>query len=251
MRGRSRHWLLGVPIDDLTMDETIDRVDEYIRAHEAHLYAAINVSKVTRSARDASFSSVIDSVDLATADGQPIVWAARLLGVPLRERVTGVDLMKRLIARAAECRYRLYLLGASPEVSRMMAARVEAEHGAGVVVGRHHGYWRPSDEATIIAAVAAARPDILLVALGSPTQELFLHRWRKDLDVPFMMGVGGSFDVFVVRVRRAPRWMQRFGLEWMFRLAQEPERMWRRYLGDAPLFCWLVFRSCLARARSR
>ena len=207
----------------------------------------INVSKVVQADRDPELRAIIESCDLVSADGQPIVWASRLLGRPLRARVTGVDLMVRLIERASERGHRLYLLGAREPVVRAAAARIVREHPGTTVAGWHNGYWAADREEDLVREIAASRPDILFVAISSPRKEQFLAQWKDVIDAPFVMGVGGSFDVYAGFTRRAPRWMQRIGLEWLFRVAQEPRRMWRRYLSDAPRFARIVIRAKLGR----
>jgi N-acetylglucosaminyldiphosphoundecaprenol N-acetyl-beta-D-mannosaminyltransferase len=249
--GSSRPWrritVLDLPVDDLTMEETLDAVDRFIAAGGVHQHVVVNVSKVVQASHDPELRSVIAACDLINADGQPILWAARLLGMPLRERVTGIDLMGRLIERAAERGHRLYLLGARPEVVAAVATRIRAEAPGAVIAGWRDGYWSPEEEPDVVAAIAAARPDILFVAFGSPAKERFLARWKDSIGAPFVMGVGGSFDVYAGRVKRAPAWMRRVGLEWLFRVSQEPGRMWRRYAGDAPRFAWLVLRAWARR----
>ena len=251
----TRPWrrirLLGVPVDDLTMVETLDAIDALVASRTVHQHVVVNVSKVVQAAQDPSLAAVLDACDVVNADGQPILWAARLLGTPLRERVTGVDLMTRLIERAGASGHRLYLLGAREEVVAAVAERIRREQPDVVIAGWRNGYWAPSDEPAVVEAIAATRPDILFVAIGSPTKERFLARWKDHIGAPFVMGVGGSFDVYAGRVQRAPGWMRRVGLEWLFRVIQEPRRMWRRYLGDAPRFAWLVVRELVGRRRRR
>lgn len=239
--------LLDLPVDDLTMDETLAAIDGFIADGSVHQHVVVNVTKVVQAHADPELRAVIAACDLINVDGQPVVWASRLLGTPLRERVAGVDLMDRLIARAGERGHRLYLLGARPEVVAAVAARIARDHPSAVVAGWRDGYWAPDEEAGVVRAIAEARPDILFVAFGSPAKERFLARWKAEIGAPFVMGVGGSFDVYAGRVRRAPRWMRRVGLEWLFRVSQEPGRMWRRYAGDAPRFAWLVLRARFRR----
>lgn len=240
--------LFGLTIDQLTMHETVDRIDQLIASGGVHQHVAINVSKVVQAEHDPSLRAVIEACDVVNADGQPIIWAARLLGVPLRERVTGIDLMALLIERAAERGHRLYLLGARPKVVEAVAERIARQHPAAVVAGWRDGYWQPDEEAAVVASIAEARPDILFVAISSPAKEQFLARWKATIGAPFVMGVGGSFDVYAGAISRAPNWMRRVGLEWLYRVYQEPRRMWRRYLGDAPQFAWLLLRARLRRS---
>jgi len=242
--------VLGLPVDDLTMDETLVAVDGCIEQGSVHQHVVINVAKVVQAHRDPEMRALIAACHIINADGQPIVWASRLLGTPLRERVAGVDLMERLIERAAARGYRIYLLGARPDVVRAVAERIAREQPDAVIAGWRDGYWTPDEEPAVVAAIAAAKPQILFVAISSPAKERFLGRWKDTIDAPFVMGVGGSFDVYAGKVRRAPRWMRRIGLEWLFRVTQEPGRMWRRYAGDAPRFAWILLRALVARRGS-
>jgi N-acetylglucosaminyldiphosphoundecaprenol N-acetyl-beta-D-mannosaminyltransferase len=244
LAGRSlgRIHVGGVPVDDLTMDETLSLVDSFVASGKPHRHVAINVSKVVQASRSLQLKQIIAESDVLTADGLPIVWASRLLGTPLRERVTGVDLMQRLIAHSAVRGYRLYFLGANQLVVAEVVRRAANEHPGVEIAGWRDGYWQADEEATVVRGVAATRPDIVFVAMGSPRKEEFLARWKEDLEASFAMGVGGSFDVYAGYVRRAPRLMQRFGLEWLFRVSQEPRRLVRRYASDAPRFAAIVLR---------
>jgi N-acetylglucosaminyldiphosphoundecaprenol N-acetyl-beta-D-mannosaminyltransferase len=229
------------------MAETLDVVDGFISSRRVHHHVVLNVSKVVQAAKDPDLRAIIESCDLVSADGQPIIWASRWLGTPLRARVTGVDLMFRLIERAAEHGHRLYLLGARDAVVQAAVARLVREHPGVPVAGWHDGYWAEDREEDLVREIAASRPDILFVAISSPRKEQFLARWKDEIAAPFVMGVGGSFDVYAGVTRRAPMWMQRTGLEWLFRVVQEPRRMWRRYLGDAPRFARLVIQAKFGR----
>jgi N-acetylglucosaminyldiphosphoundecaprenol N-acetyl-beta-D-mannosaminyltransferase len=241
--------LFGLNVDALTMDESVDAIDALIAAGGVHQHVVLNVAKVVAADRDRELRAIIEACDLVNADGQPIVWASRILGRPLPERVAGIDLMHRLFARAAERGYGVYLLGAKQDVVEAVAQRVQDDHPGIRIAGWRDGYWEPDAEPDVVAAIAAARPQIVFVAISSPAKERFLARWKSSIGAPFVMGVGGAFDVVAGRVRRAPRWMQRAGLEWLFRLVQEPRRMLPRFASDAPRFAWLVLRSFATRGR--
>lgn len=223
--------LFGVPIDNLTMDETVERIDAMIRSGQSHQHVVVNVDKIVKLQSDPVLKEAVLGCDLINADGQPIVWASRILGKPLKERVTGIDLFAALVKRG----HRMYLLGARQEVVAKVAELVKP-------VGWRNGYWEPAEEAGVVAAIRAAKPDVLFVAMSSPKKELFLAKWKAELQVPFVMGVGGTFDVVAGVVQRAPVWMQRCGLEWFYRLVQEPRRMWRRYLVEDMKFFGLLVR---------
>jgi N-acetylglucosaminyldiphosphoundecaprenol N-acetyl-beta-D-mannosaminyltransferase len=242
--------LFGLHVDNLTMEETLARIDEFIASRTVHHHVVINVDKIVKAHRNPQLRDIINACDLVNVDGQPVVWAARFLGKPLKERVAGVDLMQRLIAHAAVKGYRLYFLGAKEEVVSGMVRRVREKHPNAIIAGSRNGYWTDAEEPEVAKAIAAARPDILFVAISSPKKELFLSRWKHEIQAPFVMGVGGSFDVVAGLVKRAPRWMQRCGLEWLFRLIQEPRRMWRRYLVEDMQFFGILLREKFRRAEA-
>ena len=222
-------WLLGCRIDNLTLAETVERVERLVAAGEPAQQVSVNVDKVVQAARDPELRAFIASCALSNADGMPVVWASRLLGEPLKERVAGIDLFEALMKRAAERDWGVYLLGAREEVVRDARAAYKSRYPRLRIVGYRNGYWKPEEEAGIAEAIRDAKPDLLFVALGSPAKERFLARWQSRMGVPFAMGVGGSFDVAAGRTRRAPLWMQRAGLEWFHRFLQEPARMFPRY----------------------
>lgn len=212
-----------------------------------HQHVAINAAKVIATRRDPALREIVESCSIANADGQSIVWASRLFGQRLPERVTGIDFMLRMWRVAADKGYRVYLLGAKPGTVES-AARVAAAQNVHVV-GARSGYWTPEEEDEVVAEVAEARPDLLFVGLPTPRKEEFLHRHLKSLGVPLAVGVGGSFDVVAGEVTRAPRWMQRYGLEWLHRMRQEPSRMVRRYVVGNATFIWLVLTEWVRSAR--
>lgn len=239
--------LARVPIDVVDLAATLARIDAFIDSRAPHYNVAINAAKVVDCQDDAALRAAVHGAHLRTADGQAVVWAARLLGRPLPERLAGADLMEILLAHAARKAYAVYLLGARPEIVDACVARIRREHPALRIVGHRDGYFTRDQEPEVIAAIRAARPDILFLGFGTPAKEYFMHRHHQALEVPFVMGVGGTFDVFAGAVRRAPAWMQRGGLEWAYRLAQEPRRMWRRYLVGNARFLALVARELVAR----
>ena len=242
-----RITLMGCQVDNLTMAETLDRVGAFIASGQPHQHVVVNVDKLVKASRDPQLRAIINGCDLVNADGMPVVWAARLLGRPLKERVAGVDLFEALVATAAARGWRVYLLGARDEVVDAVAATFQARHPGLQLAGWRNGYWRADEDAAVARAVRDSRADLLFVAISSPRKEQFLGRWQAEMRVPFAMGVGGSFDVAAGRVRRAPRWMQRAGLEWFYRFLQEPRRMFRRYFIDDMAFVWLLIKEAARR----
>jgi len=222
--------LFGVPLHPLTMAETVDRVEELVASGGAHQHVVLNAAKVVQVQDDPELRDIIRSCSLVNADGQSVVWAARLQGLDVPERVAGIDLMDQVLARAAERGWPVYFLGARDDVVRRVTELETQRHQGLVVAGWRNGYWTQEEEAAVVADVAASGAAVLFVAMPTPAKEHFLARHLDALGVRFAMGVGGSFDVVAGVTRRAPRWMQRLGLEWCYRLLQEPRRMFRRYL---------------------
>jgi N-acetylglucosaminyldiphosphoundecaprenol N-acetyl-beta-D-mannosaminyltransferase len=209
---------------------------------------AINAAKLVRFQQDAELRRVIRGCQLVTADGQAVVWAGQVLGQRLPERVTGIDLMHAVLQRSSERGHGVYVLGARAEVLERALGTLREQYPSLRVAGARHGYFRAEEEAAIVEGIREAAPDVLFVALETPAKELFLARHRDRLQVPFVMGVGGAVDILGGVRRRAPRWMQRLGLEWAYRLAQDPRRLAGRYVVGNTRFTWLVVRE-LVRQR--
>jgi N-acetylglucosaminyldiphosphoundecaprenol N-acetyl-beta-D-mannosaminyltransferase len=225
-----RELLLGLPYDPLTMREVVNRVARILeRAGPPAQHTALNAAKVVHAQGDPILRSSIAMSDLVTLDGQPVVWAARLLGRRAPERVAGIDLMWELLRQADERRLRVFFLGATGDVVARDIQRVGRELPGVIVAGARDGYFEEADAQVVAAQVAEAQADILFVGMPTPRKEEFIQRHLPELGVRFAMGVGGSFDVIAGLTRRAPRWLQRAGLEWAYRLAQEPRRLFKRY----------------------
>lgn len=245
-----RGELFGVPLDALTMDEVLERIDATIARRQRLLTGVVNAAKVVNMRRDPELRRAVLAADLIVADGMAIVWAARLLGLAVPERVPGIDLMERLLERGNEKGYRVFCLGAKEKVLQTVMNKIRSENPGVELVGGRDGYFSESDEPEVAAQIEAARPDLLFVAMSSPKKELFLERWAERMGVPVCHGVGGAFDVLAGVVRRAPPAWQRLGLEWLYRVVQEPRRMWRRYLVTNTIFCAMLTRDLL-RNRGR
>ncbi len=232
--------ILGAGVDALTMEEAVERVANFVAAGGVHRVMTLNPELLYRAQFDRRLLEIIRRADLVTADGVGIVWAAAVAKRPVPERVTGIDLLLRLADKAAALGWRVFLLGAAPGVAEE-AARVLCRRYPGLVIaGTHHGYFPERDSPAVAEAVRRARTDLLFVALGAPRQELWLEEYLQAAGAAVGMGVGGSFDVLAGRARRAPAWVRRLCLEWLYRLVREPSR-WRRQL-VLPLFAWLVVR---------
>jgi len=249
-QGCDRIDFLGIPVCAVDMRGAIALVDSAIAERSPLHIGVINAAKVVGMARDPELRSAVLSSDAIFADGMSIVWASRLLGVPLPERVTGIDLMMNLLARGSELGYRVFCLGAREDVSKRVAEIIGRDFPGVQLVGRHHGYFSKDEEADIVKLIAAARPDMLFVAMTSPMKENFLARWGSELNTTVTHGVGGSFDVLAGYVMRAPPLWCSLGLEWLYRLKQEPRRLWKRYLVTNTVFCNMVLRAWLRRVRA-
>ena len=243
-----RVTVAGVGVDAVTGAEALDRIEAMVASGRPHLMAVVNASKLVLASGDPDLRRVLERADLVTADGMSVVWGARLLGGRLPERVTGIDTMTRLVERAAARGWRVYFLGATQEALELAVANLRRAHPTLAVAGLHDGYFR-GREGEEVERIRAARSHLLFVAMGSPAQERFLGENLERLGVPFSLGVGGSFDHIAGLSRRAPRWMQRAGLEWAHRLASEPRRLWRRYLFGNARFALLLLRERLEGRR--
>ena len=240
-----RAEVLGCRIDRLDMRATLAEVERVIASRRYTQHMAINAAKLVTMHEDARLREIVGGCGLVNADGQSVVWASRMLGDPLPERVAGIDLMHELLALAQEKGYRVYFLGARAEVLERALERLRGEYPRLQVAGARDGYFSDAEEADVAAAVAASRADILFVAMSSPRKEYFLGAHGPRLGAPFVMGVGGSIDVVAGITRRAPLVWQRAGCEWLYRLLQEPRRMFRRYAVTNTRFAMLVARALL------
>ncbi|MDR3437635.1 WecB/TagA/CpsF family glycosyltransferase [Telmatospirillum sp.] len=241
--GKSRASFIGVDIDVLTMDETLERVHEAMRTRKRQHHVALNVAKFVKLRSDSELRADIACSDLVGIDGMGVVFAARLMGIKVPERVAGVDLMQEVIALCAREGYRPYFLGARPDVLQTAIANIRRRYPSIEIAGAQHGYYEPGDEMQVVESIRESGADCLFIAMPTPTKEHFLAVHRDQLEVPFIMGVGGSIDVVANYVKRAPIWMQQSGLEWLFRVMQEPRRMWKRYLVTNAAFLVIVARA--------
>lgn len=243
---KMRSTFIDAPMDVLTREETVAYALDAIDHHDKVTHCALNVAKLVKMRSNAALHADVCAADIVGIDGMGIVWGARLAGIKVPERVSGIDLMQALLAQCAARGYRPYFLGATAEVVQRAADAARRLYPALEFAGLHDGYFAATDEAGIVAAINASGADCLFVGMPTPRKERFLAAHRSAIDAPFVMGVGGSFDVIAGKVARAPGWAQRAGLEWAFRVAQEPRRMIGRYLSTNTLFLGLMLRE-LAR----
>ena len=220
-----RLTLLEVPIDPLTMAEALARIEEFVRSGQPHHVYTADATGIMRAQDDPALLAIVRQADLSTPDGAGVLFATGLHGARLPERVSGCDLVEHVSALAAERGYRVFFFGAEEGTARDAAQTLAARYPGLHVAGVRNGFFTDEEEPAIVREIAAAHPDILFVALGVPRQEQFIRGHFAELGVPVMMGVGGSFDVISGHLQRAPVWMQRAGLEWLFRLLQQPSRL--------------------------
>ena len=243
-----RAEVFGVPLDLLTMDESIARCVELVESAAPVQHVVINAGKVVMMEDVEGLRDVIAACAIVNADGQSIVWAGRALGVAVPERVAGIDLMQRLIAQAEARQWPVYFLGARQDVLDTFLEREHELHPGLVIAGSHDGYF--DDPVQIARLVRESGARLLFVGISSPMKEFFLAQHLPAMGPVFAMGVGGSFDVVAGLTRRAPVWMQKTGMEWFYRFLQEPGRMWKRYLVGNSRFVSIVMRERRIRRTS-
>jgi N-acetylglucosaminyldiphosphoundecaprenol N-acetyl-beta-D-mannosaminyltransferase len=235
--------ILGVPFDNLTIAETVTTVEQMIASGRPHYLATANVDFLVQAQSDVELRHILADAHVVLCDGTPLLWASRLLGNRLPERVAGSDLVPELLKVAAEKKYRVFLLGATPESVEQAACRVTQQHPSIVLAGCYsppHRSLLKMDHEEISKRVREAKPDLLFVAFGCPKAEKWISMHYRELGVPVAAGVGATIDFLAGRVKRAPRWMQRAGMEWLYRLAREPRRLFRRYVKDLWAISWRI-----------
>lgn len=249
MTGDARAEFLGVPLDLLDMAATVAAVEGHVARGEPGAHLGVNAANLILARQDAAYLADLSAADLITADGQSVVWGARLLGLRVPERVTGIDLMEELLGSARDHGWAVYLLGARPGVVDGLARRLTAR---GIrVAGQRDGYFPMSEADAVVAAAKESGAELLFVGMPSPQKERLIVHHARPAGIGFSVGVGGSFDVLAGELRRAPRLLRRMGLEWLYRLAQEPRRLFVRYAVTNSRFVLLVAGDALRRRLRR
>jgi N-acetylglucosaminyldiphosphoundecaprenol N-acetyl-beta-D-mannosaminyltransferase len=242
MKINNRINIFNLPIDAITMNETLSQIENAIDNKRPIHHVVLNAYKIVSAQNDSKLKESIINCDIINADGQAVVWASRFLNKPLPERVAGIDLMEQLVLLASRKNYKVFFLGAEEKIIRKVIENYISKYGPEIVAGYRNGYYSKEEEKDIALQISKSNPDILFVAISSPKKEIFLNTYKNVINVPFIMGVGGSFDVVSGAVKRAPVWMQKFGLEWLYRFYQEPRRMWKRYLIGNTQFIFLILK---------
>jgi N-acetylglucosaminyldiphosphoundecaprenol N-acetyl-beta-D-mannosaminyltransferase len=223
---------LGCPFDSITEQETVDLVFQWRDAAErkSHHIITVNVAILMMAREDAKLANAIDKADLVVVDGKPLVWTSRWLGAPVPEKVSGVDLMRRLLEEGNQRGLSVFLLGTTQERLDVLERAIRIEYPKVTIAGTRNGYFKAPDYPAVVKQIRDAKADLLLVGMPAPFKEIWCEEYREELATPVMLGVGGAFDVMAGFVPRAPRVMQEAGLEWVWRLAMEPKKLWKRYL---------------------
>lgn len=236
----NRSELMGLNYDELTRDETLKVISDSIEQDVLHTYRSdINVATLMMSKKNPLIKEYINSADIINVDGMGVVLACKFLGRGFIERIAGADLFIDLLKLSEKKKFSVFFLGATHEVVVSTVLKATSSHPDLEVAGFNDGYFS-GKESLIVEKINICKPDILFVGIKSPEKETFVLNWKDSLDVKFIMGVGGAFDVYSGRLRRAPEWVQRIGMEWFFRLIQEPKRMWKRYLFTNIHFIWIL-----------
>jgi N-acetylglucosaminyldiphosphoundecaprenol N-acetyl-beta-D-mannosaminyltransferase len=232
--------ILGMRMDNLTMDETLERLMTWVREEAPKQLCFLNADCMNIAFRDVRYNGVVNCSDLALADGIGLKLAGKILRRDIRQNVNGTDLFPRLCARLSDSPAGLFLLGAKPGVADEVVGWIRRNYPGVHIAGARSGYFTPEEEPAVIREVADSGAKVLLVALGAPRQDLWIAEHLPELGVSVAMGVGGLFDFYSGRIPRAPQWMREVGMEWVYRFIQEPRRMWRRYLVGNVVFLWRV-----------
>ena len=243
-----RITVLDCPMDVASMEDTVETIRSAIIKGKFTQHVVVNVAKLVNMRVDPQLKESVHSCDIINIDGMGVVLGARLLGHSVPERVAGVDLFHELLKMSESNGLSVFLLGAEDEVVSKASSNVRALYPGLKIAGYHHGYFWDDEEA-LVNKVRSSGAQLLFVAITSPKKENFINRWQDQLGVDFVMGVGGTFDVVAGKVKRAPKWMQQYGLEWLYRVIQEPGRMWKRYLTTNLKFASLLVKAKLKQLK--
>ncbi|MCK5026417.1 MAG: WecB/TagA/CpsF family glycosyltransferase [Nanoarchaeota archaeon] len=233
---------MGAKIHAITMKKTIKIAEEFIKSGKPHQHVVVNVAKIVNMQKDKKLYDDVINADLINADGQGIIWGARILGKKLPERVSGIDLFVNLLKLSEKKGYSVFFLGAKQEVLEKMVNNINRRYSRINIAGYRNGYFTDNEQKEIADQIKKSKAQLLFVGISSPKKEKFIRSQLKNTGVSFAMGVGGSFDIIAGITKRAPLWMQNNGLEWFYRTLQEPRRMYKRYLTTNSLFLWLLIK---------
>lgn len=237
---------LNAPMDIATMQETVSFIESRIERKQFLQHVVVNVAKIVNMQKDPVLAKSVKACEVINIDGMGVVFGARFLGHEVPERVAGVDLFHELLAMSAKRDFPVFLLGATEEVVSKTVEVVKTQNPNLTIAGYNDGYFWDDEEA-VVTKIRESGAKLLFVAITSPKKENFINKWQNKLGADFVMGVGGTFDVVAGKVKRAPQWMQNAGLEWLYRVIQEPRRMWKRYLITNSKFAYLLLKDKLIK----
>ena len=237
--------ILGIRIDLVDLSKTLQLAENYINLRNPHQIVVVNVAKIVKAQYNNLLKEVINNADLVGADGVPLLWTSKIFKPEIPGRVNGTDLMEALVKLSAQKGYSIFFLGSEEQVIQEVVSIYSKKYPTLRIAGYRNGYFSPWDEKNIVKCIRKSNADILFVAFGTPKKEIFIKKYKYELKVPVIHGVGGSFDVVAGKTKRAPLWMQKYGLEWFFRILQEPKRMLKRYLVTNTLFIFFVILNLL------
>lgn len=243
---KNRYPIMNTFVNAVSMDESIDYVERIIKERIPTQHVVINALKINLMEADPKLAEIVNACPLINADGASVVWAAKRLGIPLKERVTGCDMFQNLVRVAAEKGYKIFLFGAKEEVVTKVKSIYEKQYPGIQIVGYRNGYFTEKDEPEIVKQMHDSGADMMFVAFSSPKKEYWVNKYLNEIGIPFVMGVGGSFDIVAGVTERAPKWFQEHDLEWFYRFIQEPKRMWKRYIIGNTKFVALTYKYKLA-----
>ena len=244
---KNRYPIMNTFVNAVSMDESIDYVERIIKERIPTQHVVINALKINLMEADPKLAEIVNACPLINADGASVVWAAKRLGIPLKERVTGCDMFQNLVRVAAEKGYKIFLFGAKEEVVTKVKSIYEKQYPGIQIVGYRNGYFTEKDEPEIVKQMHDSGADMMFVAFSSPKKEYWVNKYLNEIGIPFVMGVGGSFDIVAGVTERAPKWFQEHGLEWFYRFIQEPQRMWKRYIIGNTKFVALTYKYKFAK----
>ena len=244
---KNRYPIMNTFVNAVSMDESIDYVERIIKERIPTQHVVINALKINLMEADPKLAEIVNACPLINADGASVVWAAKRLGIPLKERVTGCDMFQNLVRVAADKGYKIFLFGAKEEVVTKVKSIYEKQYPGIQIVGYRNGYFTEKDEPEIVKQMHDSGADMMFVAFSSPKKEYWVNKYLNEIGIPFVMGVGGSFDIVAGVTERAPKWFQEHGLEWFYRFIQEPKRMWKRYIIGNTKFVALTYKYKLAK----
>ena len=238
--------VLGMDLSAIRMDQLLDICEDHIAKRRSLLIGVVNAAKIVNARRNPQLCAALNQADIVLADGAPIIWLSRMVGKPLPERVAGIDIMFELLKEADRKNYGIYFLGATPAVVEEVVRVVQKDYPGVRIAGYRDGYFNEQEEQSVAEEIRNSQADILFVAITPPKKEIFLGKWLEFMNVPICHGVGGSFDIVAGVAKRAPVWMQNYGLEWLYRVIQEPRRMWKRYLVTNTIFIMLSIKAIVS-----